>query len=92
MKFTVEKNWIDIVGGIWMPYGMTCAMTKDLSVYDLENIGEPTRDNVEQWLACNAGDFSSIHDFHAVIGETEIPWDSEDSEITFNNCMYPMED
>ena len=92
MQFTVERNWIDVVGGIWMPYGSKCALKINLSDYDIRNIGEPTRDNIEQWLACNAGDFSSIDDFHAIVGETEIPWATEEGELTFSDCMHPAED
>ncbi len=91
MKFTVERNWIDVIGQIWMP-AVTCATRRDLSDYDMRNIGEPTRENVDRWLALNVGDFQSIADFHAVIGETEIPWEREESELTFIDCMYPAEE
>lgn len=90
MKFTVERNWIELIGVIWMP-STTCAQRIDLRQYDIENIGEPTRENVEQWLTMHSGDFQSVTDFRAVIGETVIEWANEESELTFNDCMYPCE-
>ena len=87
MKFTVERNWIDMVGVIWMP-AITCAQRIDLKSSDIENIGEATRENVEQWLALHSGDFQSITDFHAVVGETEILWKHEENEWVFDDCMY----
>jgi len=91
MKFTVERNWIEVIGPIWMP-PVTCAKRIDLDAYDIENIGEPTRDNVEQWLCTHAGDFQYVADFRAIVGETEIPWKDEESEFTYHDCMYPAED
>ena len=92
MKFTTERNWIDVVGGIWMPYGAKCAQTRNLSAYDMENIGKPTRKNVSDWIDKNFGDFSSIDDFHAVIGEKELKWKKEESEMLFNDCMFGNEE
>lgn len=96
MKFTVERNWIEMVGPIWMP-ATTAAMRKDLSDYDIRNITEIardlfdseviTRDAIEHWLSLNSGDFSGIDDFYAVIGETEFPWGDEESVCTYLDCM-----
>jgi len=91
MKFTVERNWIEVIGKIWMPT-VTCAQRIDLRAYDIENIGEPTRRNVELWLGSHTGDFQYIEDFHAIVGETEIPWEKEESEFTYSDCMYPADD
>jgi len=87
MKFTIERNWIEVIGVIWLP-PITCAKRIDLSPYDMENIGEPTRENVEQWLCTHAGDFQSITDFHAIVGETDIPWATEENEFTYFDCMW----
>jgi hypothetical protein len=86
MKFTIERNWIDVVGKIWMP-AVTCSQRIDLRAYDLENIGEPTRENVDAWLATHTGDFQSITDFHAIIGEVEIPWATEEGELAWFDCQ-----
>lgn len=86
MRFTVERNWIDVVGVIWLP-PITCAMRYDLNNYDMDNIGEPTRENVDAWLSTHSGDFQSITDFHAVVGETEIDWADAENECVFNDCM-----
>jgi len=63
-------------------------MEYTLSKYDLENIGEPTRDNVEDWLGSHSGDFQDIRDFRASIGDVEIGWDSEESELQYSDCMF----
>ena len=63
--------------------GGIASIHKDLSDYDLGNIGEFTRDNVEQWLTSHSGDFQEVIDFTAVCGKEEIPWSSEDNEMTY---------
>jgi hypothetical protein len=88
MKFTVERNWIDVVGNIWQPGVGLCAMRKDLRTYDIENIGKPTRKNVSDWIDKNFGDFQNVVDFHAVIGNKELNWKDEENECVFNDCMY----
>lgn len=91
MKFTVERNWIDVFGIIWLP-PITAATRYNLDSYKMNNIGEPTRENVGKWLDTNAGDFQKIIDFRAIVGETEIPWASEENEIMYNDCMYGGEE
>lgn len=89
---TITINQIQVIGRIWMPYGAVCAQCIDLTAYDIENIGELTRDNVEQWLMCHSGDFSSIIDFRADIGDFLSEWADEESECTYSDCMYPAEE
>lgn len=91
MRYMVERNYVQVVGTIWMP-SVTVAMEYELSRHDLENIGEFTRENVEQWLASHAGDFQSVKDFYTTAGDIEIPWASEENELTYSDCMYPQED
>ena len=81
---------VSVIGTIWMP-AVTCAMDYNLSDYDLENIGDFTCDNVEQWLTSHSGDFQSIQDFTAQCGDTEIPWKSEKSEDIYCACMFPSD-
>jgi hypothetical protein len=83
--------YVEVLGKLWMPMA-TAGTRYELSDYDLENIGEFTRENVDDWLGTHAGDFSSVKDFAAVCGETVIPWSSEDNELEFSDCMYPSED
>lgn len=90
MRFTVERNWIEVIGTIWMP-AVTCGQRIELSQYDIGNIGEATRENVDQWLTTHTGDFQSVKDFRAVIGEVEIPWNDEESECVYSDCMFPSE-
>ena len=87
MRFAVDRNWIEIVGKIWWPMGPLFAQRKDLTAYDMKNIGKPTRRNVEAWLATNAGDFSEIVDFRAIIGEKEIGWKKEENGFVYSDCQ-----
>ena len=90
----IRSDYICVIGTIWMP-STTAATQYNLSSYDLRNISETeeyTRENVERWLAMNSGDFQSVDDFSASIGDVEIPWQDEESEFTYFDCMYPAED
>lgn len=71
---------------------ITATLRYDLKLNDVKDIGEPTRDNVLSWLTTHAGDFQKITDFHAVVGETEIPWAKEENEITYNDITNPVEE
>ena len=74
-----------------MPYGLKCAMSYDLTPYDLENIGELTKNNIDRWVSLHTGDFSSVDDYRADIGDFLQDWENPESELTFNDCMYPEE-
>ena len=92
-KTVVLESWVDVVGGIWMPYGAVCSMRYPLSVRDVQHIieesGKVDRESVADWLARgNAGDFSSVMDFQASIetpdGDTvDIPFESEKGEVAY---------
>lgn len=94
MKFTIEQNWIDVLGMIWMP---NCKATQQIMIsrHDIENMtddyGQVTRDSVGNWLSTHAGNFSRIIDFHAVVNDDEIPWGSKDNEIDFDMISFPDE-
>jgi len=90
--YTVDENWIDLVGEIWQPGVGPCAYRYTLRPSDVENIGEPTRENVQSWLDKNAGDFQTVIDFHAVVGEVDLPWSDPENKMTFLDCMYPQEE
>jgi hypothetical protein len=96
MKILQRLSFVQVIGRIWQP-GVTAAMTYDLRPYDVENMrdddGKITRDSMEDWLGSHAGDFQEVTDFRASIedGETtiDIDWAKEESELTFNDCMFP---
>ena len=90
MRYMVEKNFVDVVGRIWMP-AITASMRYPLSGYDLENIGEFTRENVAQWVGTHAGDFQSVQDFYATAGDQEIPWASEEGELAYLDTLRAEE-
>lgn len=92
MRYTVTVQIIDVIGELWM--GGKAVLQKELSAYDMENIGDPTkRDDVELWLLRNSGDFQRVIDFRAdfTIGNENIIHDfaKETSEELYNDCMFP---
>lgn len=81
------------------------AMTYNLSDDELNNMWNDeftdiedaiTREDIEEWLSKHAGDFQEIVDFYADISfgdEDQIfPWENEESELIYNNCMFPQDD
>ena len=95
MRYTVIKSQIDVLGIIWVP-AVECAHTYTLNDRDLKNIGEWTRENVGRWLVTNSGDFQSITDFRADFSQGNadriIDWKNEESEATFVDLTFPMEE
>jgi hypothetical protein len=96
MRYTVRKSVVDVVGTIWMP--MTAAATTyTLSSHDVENArdedGTVTRESVQRWIDCHAGDFSNVIDWCASleVGDETVDFDfaDEESELTFNDCIFP---
>lgn len=99
MRYMVRKSVIDILGGIWMPYGAQCSIRKVLSAYDIENMrdedGQITRESVEQWVLLNSGDFSTVTDFSASIEDgdhtIDLPWSSEENELAYCDTIAEPE-
>lgn len=99
MRYMVRTSIVEVIGSIWMP-STTAAYTYTLTGHDIfsaqDENGQVTRESVQSWLDCHAGDFAGIDDFHASLevgGETvEFPWLSENSEITFNGCVWGDEE
>ena len=99
MRIIVKRSIINILGRLWMPM---CKAGQELTVtqYDLDCMrnddGTIDREAVSDWIDSHAGDFSSIIDFSASLedGENsiEIPWQSEENEIEWGDCMFPAED
>jgi len=87
----VRRAYVDVLGIIWMPAVMAAKRTQ-LSDRDLKNIGEFTRENVYNWLAVHEGDFRSIEDFYAVVGEEEIDWVKDTSEAHWLDCTSPHDE
>ncbi len=84
MRYMVEKNFVRVVGKIWLPMAKAC-YEYPLDKFAVKSIGEFTRENVAQWVNLNAGDFSSIDDFYATVGDKEINWEKEESEMFWND-------
>ena len=93
MRISYTRNYVRVIGKIWMP-PITAAMEYTLSDSELESNhidrDNPTRDQIQRWVSTETGDFRSIEDFSADIGDRGIvPWFKEESECTYNDCMFP---
>ena len=87
MKFEIDRNWIEVVGVLWE--GTRASLRIDLKPKDIAEIGKPTRENVAMKMLGPlkyGGDFQVIIDFHAIVGETEIPWATEEGEALWDDC------
>ena len=87
--FTVERNWIEVVGYIWMPSDVLCASEIAVGEWEIEQIGELTRENIESWLGSHTGDFSEVVDFSPHIKDFEPGWENEEHEVNYSDCMNP---
>jgi hypothetical protein len=77
---TPERPYIEIVGGIGV---LRCELNKA----DLRFIGEFTRFNVSRWTYSYLGPYGpdfSPEDFHAVCGDIDIPWNTEEARLCWN--------
>lgn len=96
MRYTVTKQRIQVIGYIWQPGVGICAAQCDLTPYDMDSIGEPTRQVVQHWIDTHFGDFSEVTDFCADfhVGDKHVvlAWQNEESECAFNDAMYPSDD
>jgi len=82
----VEVNRIDVIGRLWIPADVA-AYTYDLSPFQIAQIGQLNRANIAGWLDKNTGDFQSIIDFTADIGDFYCDWNKEDSEDIWLKCI-----
>lgn len=84
-KRFIEKRYIEVVGEITTAY-------IDLSLWNVFCIGKFTRENVHDWFAgylCRTrmmGDDWFV-DFHAVCGQQEIPWATEEARDLYARCV-----
>jgi hypothetical protein len=72
----MNTAYIEIVGGI-------AVYRWNLNQADLRHIGDFTRWRVAQWLH-NRG-VVGLDDFHAVCGDIDIPWDTEEARLCYGN-------
>ncbi len=66
----------------------------ELRPFDLWAIGEFTRENIVSWLKrghCFDGmpGIYGFEDFHAVCGDIDIPWTTEEGERWFSTLITP---
>ena len=68
----MTEAYVDIINDITVMY------RRDLSASDLSLIGEFTRENISRWLKSDRLDIYGFTDFHAVCGDIDIPWTTEE--------------
>ena len=85
-----EINEIDVIGSGW--YNQRMCYTYKLTNYDIENIGKLTRNNVENWLCTNSGDFQSIDEFRIDIKHFISDFKKEENHFEFMDIMFPIHD
>jgi len=66
------EAYVEIVNDITMMY------RRSLSKSDLSLIGEFTRESIARWLKSDRLDIYGFTDFHAVCGDIDIPWATEE--------------
>jgi hypothetical protein len=83
----VETHYVDVISHFM------CAR-RVLSVFDVPEIGEFTRENVLAWLDTRgSGEWIGLlpaEDFQAVCGDIEIPWAKEQSQAQFQNLWFKL--
>lgn len=97
MRYAVSH--VSVIGHIWMP-NCVCAYDYPISEHDVEMMrnedGTITREDVEDWLSSHAGDFQSVDDFSAIIGDgentLEFGWSDDENEGTYQDCMFGDEE
>jgi hypothetical protein len=72
---TGNRAYIEVVNSL-------SAHRSNLNQADLRHIGEFTRWRVAQWLY-NKSFEGGIGDFHAVCGDIDIPWDTEEARLAW---------
>ena len=100
MKYMVRTSYVDVLGGIWLPYGAVCSLRKPLDRFDVDNMrdddGKITRESVKFWVMLHSSDFSGVIDFSASIEDGEqtidLPWSSEETELQYLNTIDGAED
>jgi hypothetical protein len=103
MKYLTQTSYVTVIGKIWMP-SVVCSQRIELDRFAVDNIigysnrfntddRTITREGLELWLGCHAGDFADIIDFEASIehpdtDETvDIAWENDDSEAIYGDTL-----
>lgn len=63
---------------------------RGLNDTELREIGEFTRENILKWrpiVDSFSGEMEGIKDFHAVCGDVEIPWATEEAKQEYERIM-----
>lgn len=102
MRYTMTKSFVQVIGNIWLP-PVTAAMEYDLDSYAVSNIEGYRRElnldwrgAIAHWVSLNTGDFQNVADWRADIetseGNVTLEWRNPESELTYNDYMFPPED
>lgn len=85
MQYNLTKHDVEEIES----YGdIRCSM-RDPEEYIDEGI---TRKDIAQWVAAHTGDFQSVTDFHACIGNVDIDWLDLENAFLYNSYVYGDDD
>lgn len=101
MSYTVQENYVEVVGKGW--YSQTMATRYNLDKWKLDDIEKMSQDDYENldendwreimsdWVDYHSGDFMHIEDFTATLDKfgVVIPWHDKDNEWLYFDLMYP---
>jgi len=80
----MERAYIEIMGAVMLT---RC----ELTLSDLREIGEFTRENVLAWMESRTSPdwvgVLHVQDFHAVCGHIDIPWATEEAKLCWDRVM-----
>jgi hypothetical protein len=90
MKITTTKevNEVQFIGHIWQ--GQLAAAVVTLKPFECELLAGKSRPEIAEYARRRNGDFESIVDFKAIIGETVLGWTEDGSPDIFADCMFPV--
>lgn len=89
MKTTIirDLNEIQFIGHIWQ--GQLAAAVVQLQAEECAALAGKSRAEIADYARRRNGDFETVLDFKAVIGETVQGWSDDGSPDLFADCMYP---
>ena len=108
MRYMVEHNYVQVIGATWAGYDAAYEYRlSDRDVKEINDYAdiratfrgpddlvedEITRKDVAQWVAVHTGDFQSVTDFNASIGDLDIDWEDLENAFVYHDCMYGNEE
>ena len=80
---------VQVIGVHWGAYierGSLAAINEPTAAMELIAPEMDNREDIEDWLTSNSGDFSEVMDFASLPG---IEFSTEDAELSYFDMMFP---